>query len=281
MDRNTLQQTIAAGWEARSGVTSETGGPLLEAVTTTLNALDAGTLRVAEKNDGAWTVNQWVKQAILLSFRLNENMVIEDSPASYLRWFDKVPSKCEEWNDARFRSARFRSVPGAFIRHGAYIGPNVVVMPSFVNIGAHVGEGTMIDSWATIGSCAQIGKNAHISSGAGIGGVLEPLQANPVIIEDHCFVGMNAAVAEGVIVEEGAVLGLGVQIGASTKIIDRESGEIFLGRVPSYAVVVPGSLPGKKLPDGQPGPALACAVIVKRVDATTRAKTSVNDLLRS
>jgi 2,3,4,5-tetrahydropyridine-2-carboxylate N-succinyltransferase len=279
-DWQQTEQIIAAGWEARADINKSTTGALRDAVTAALNALDAGQLRVAEKRDGKWAVNQWLKQAILLSFRLNDNRIMAAAAEFGAQWFDKVPLKCAGWDDARYRAAGFRAVPGSFVRHGAFIAPNVVLMPSFVNIGAHVGEGTMVDTWATVGSCAQIGKHVHISGGAGIGGVLEPLQAGPVIIEDGCFIGARAEVAEGVVVEEGAVLSMGVYLGASTKIIDRATGEIFMGRVPAYSVVVPGTLPGKPLPNGQPGPSLYCAVIVKRVDAATRAKTGVNELLR-
>lgn len=268
---------IAAAWEQRTSLNKDTQGAVRDAVTRTLAALDGGQLRVAEKRAGQWQVQQWIKQAILLSFRLNDNRIIGAGAA---RWFDKVPLKGADWQEADYRAAGYRSVPGGYVRHGAYIAPNVVLMPSFVNVGAYVGEGTMVDTWATVGSCAQIGKNVHISGGAGIGGVLEPLQAGPVIIEDHCFIGARAEVAEGVIVEEGAVLAMGVYLGASTKIIDRATGEVFVGRVPAYAVVVPGNLPGKPLPDGTPGPSLYCAVIVKRVDAATRAKTGINELLR-
>lgn len=280
MNWNETAKLIASGWDDRAKVNKDTQGALRDAVMAALRALDDGTLRVAEKKEGAWAVNQWLKQAILLSFRLNDNRVMDAAPGMGLQWFDKIPGKCQGWDEARFRAAGFRAVPGSFVRHGAHIAPNVVLMPSFVNIGAYVGEGTMVDTWATVGSCAQIGRNVHISGGAGIGGVLEPLQANPVIIEDNCFIGARAEVAEGVIVEEGAVLSMGVYLGASTKIIDRATGEIFMGRVPAYAVVVPGSLPGKTLPDGGPGPSLYCAVIVKRVDAATRAKTGINELLR-
>jgi len=273
-------QLIAAAWEDRATINKDTQGDIRIAVTSTLEALDRGALRVAEKINGAWQVNQWVKQAILLSFRLNDNVVMEANAANGLQWFDKVPNKFSGWDEARFRAAGFRAVPGSFVRRGAYIAPNTVLLPSFVNIGAYVDSGTMVDTWATVGSCAQIGKNVHISGGAGIGGVLEPLQAGPVIIEDNCFIGARSEVAEGVVVEEGAVLSMGVYLGASTKIIDRATGEVFMGRVPAYAVVVPGSLPGKPLPDGTPGPSLYCAVIVKRVDAQTRAKTGINELLR-
>lgn len=271
------EQIIAAAWNDRATLTPQTQGALRDAINAALAGLDAGTLRVAEKRDGGWQVNQWLKQAILLSFRLHDNQIMGNATAP---WFDKVPLKAAGWDDARYRAAGYRAVPGSVVRHGAYIAPGVVLMPSFVNLGAYVDSGTMVDTWATIGSCAQIGKNVHISGGAGIGGVLEPLQANPVIIEDNCFIGARAEVAEGVIVGEGAVLSMGVYLGASTKIVDRATGEIFIGRVPPYAVVVPGSLPGKPLPDGSPGPALYCAVIVKRVDAATRAKTGINELLR-
>ena len=226
--------------------------------------------------NGGWRVNQWLKQAVLLSFRLVDSAPMDTAAGAY----DKVPLKFQGWGENRFKEAGFRAVPGAVVRRSAYIAKNVVLMPSFVNVGAHVGEGTMVDTWATVGSCAQIGKNVHLSGGVGIGGVLEPLQANPVIIEDDCFVGARSEVAEGVIVERGAVLSMGVFIGASTKVIDRATGEVFMGRVPAYSVVVPGSLPGKPLPDGSPGPSLYCAVIVKRVDAQTRAKTAINELLR-
>ncbi|MEJ0063276.1 MAG: 2,3,4,5-tetrahydropyridine-2,6-dicarboxylate N-succinyltransferase [Alphaproteobacteria bacterium] len=273
-----MQDVIESAWENRAAINKDTQGGIRDAVNAALAALDAGELRVARKENGVWSVNQWLKQAILLSFRLNDNTVI--APDAPVRWFDKIPGKFENWDEARFRASGIRAVPGGFARYGAYIGPNVVLMPSFVNIGAYVDTGTMVDGWATVGSCAQIGKNVHISGGAGIGGVLEPLQANPVIIEDNCFIGARAEVAEGAIVEEGAVLSMGVYLGASTKIVDRATGEIFMGRVPAYSVVVPGSLPGKNLPDGSPGPSLYCAVIVKRVDAATRAKTGINELLR-
>ena len=242
--------------------------------------LDSGAARVAEKIDGAWRVNEWLKKAVLLSFRLNDMEIIPGGPGTGTAWWDKVPSKFAGWGASEFEAAGFRAVPNAVVRHSAYIAPGAVLMPSFVNLGAYVGSGTMVDTWATVGSCAQIGKNVHLSGGVGIGGVLEPLQANPVIIEDNCFIGARSEVAEGVIVEEGAVLSMGVYLGASTKIVDRETGETTMGRVPAYSVVVPGSLPGKPLPDGSPGPSLYCAVIVKRVDAQTRSKTSINELLR-
>jgi 2,3,4,5-tetrahydropyridine-2,6-dicarboxylate N-succinyltransferase len=274
-----IEAVIEAGWGARDGVSTATRGELRDAVDAALAGLDDGRYRVAEKRDGGWQVNQWLKKAVLLSFRLNDNALIANGPGD-ARWWDKVPSKFDGWGENRFRAAGFRAVPGAVVRRGAFIAPGAVLMPSFVNIGAHVGEGTMVDTWATVGSCAQIGRNVHISGGAGIGGVLEPLQANPVIIEDGAFIGARAEVAEGVIVEEGAVLSMGVYLGASTKIVDRATGEVFMGRVPAYSVVVSGSLPGRPLPDGSPGPNLYCAVIVKRVDAQTRSKTGINDLLR-
>ncbi|HXF52701.1 MAG TPA: 2,3,4,5-tetrahydropyridine-2,6-dicarboxylate N-succinyltransferase [Hyphomicrobiaceae bacterium] len=273
-----LQKTIDAAWEVRDTIRPSTTGEVREAVETALALLDTGKARVAEKRAGAWVVNQWLKKAVLLSFRLNDMELISGAPGG-AGWWDKVPSKFLGMNPEDFRSAAFRAVPGAIVRHGAYIGPNVVLMPSFVNLGAYVDSGTMIDTWATVGSCAQIGKNCHISGGVGIGGVLEPLQANPVIIEDNCFIGARSEVAEGVIVGEGAVLSMGVFIGASTKIIERATGKVHIGRVPPYSVVVPGTLPGK-LPGGEPSPSLYCAVIVKTVDERTRAKTSINELLR-
>ncbi|SEH27821.1 2,3,4,5-tetrahydropyridine-2,6-dicarboxylate N-succinyltransferase [Magnetospirillum fulvum] len=279
MNPAALESTIDAAWEARDTVTVATRGAVRDAVDAVLDGLDRGSLRVAEKQDGAWVVNQWLKKAVLLSFRLTESAPIPGGPNGAC-WFDKVPTKFEGWDEARFRAAGFRAVPGAVVRRSAHIAPGVVLMPSFVNLGARVESGTMVDTWATVGSCAQIGRNVHLSGGAGIGGVLEPLQAGPVIIEDDCFIGARAEVAEGVIVETGAVLSMGVYLGASTKIIDRETGETFIGRVPPYSVVVPGSLPGKPLPDGTPGPSLYCAVIVKKVDARTRAKVSINELLR-
>jgi 2,3,4,5-tetrahydropyridine-2-carboxylate N-succinyltransferase len=270
---------IEAEWENRAAIGTSTRGPIRAAVEAVLAALDDGEVRVAEKQDGVWQVKQWVKKAVLLSFRLNDNHLMGGTGGSV--WYDKVPNKFAGWNAARFKASGFRAVPGSIVRRGAYIAPGVVLMPSFVNLGAYVGEGTMIDGWATVGSCAQIGRNVHISGGVGIGGVLEPLQAGPVVIEDDCFIGARSEVAEGVIVETGAVLSMGVYLGASTKIIDRTSGEIVIGRVPAYSVVVPGSLPGPALPDGRPGPSLYCAVIVKKVDAQTRAKTSINELLRA
>ncbi|GGG30001.1 2,3,4,5-tetrahydropyridine-2,6-dicarboxylate N-succinyltransferase [Chelatococcus composti] len=274
-----LATTIDSAWEERAGISPATRGPVREAVETALALLDSGKARVAEKVDGTWQVNQWLKKAVLLSFRLNDMSVIPGGPGK-ATWWDKVPSKFDGWGEAEFKAAGFRAVPNCTVRRGAYIAPGVVLMPSFVNLGAYVDEGTMVDTWATVGSCAQIGKNVHLSGGAGIGGVLEPLQAGPVVIEDNCFIGARSEVVEGVIVGEGSVLSMGVFIGASTKIIDRTTGEVFVGRVPPYSVVVPGTLPGKPLPDGTPGPSLYCAVIVKRVDAQTRAKTSINELLR-
>jgi 2,3,4,5-tetrahydropyridine-2-carboxylate N-succinyltransferase len=273
-----LQSAIAAAWERRAELSPATKGADREAVEAALDLLDSGKARVAAPGAEGWTVHQWLKQAVLLSFRLNQNVVMGAQDATV---FDKVPTKFSGWGENRFAEAGFRAVPGAVVRRSAYIAPGVVLMPSFVNVGAYVAEGTMIDTWSTVGSCAQIGKNCHISGGVGIGGVLEPLQANPVVIEDNCFIGARSEVAEGVIVETGAVLSMGVFLGASTKIIDRESGEVFMGRVPAYSVVVPGTLPGKPLADGTPGPNLACAVIVKRVDAQTRSKTSINELLRA
>ena len=273
-----LQAAIEAAWEDRANVTPGSTA-VRELVEAALELLDSGKARAAEKVDGEWRVNQWLKKAVLLSFRLNDNAVIENGSGGAPA-FDKVPSKFAGWGENRFRDAGFRVVPGAVARKGAHIGKGVVLMPSFVNIGAFVDEGTMVDTWATVGSCAQIGKNVHISGGAGIGGVLEPLQAGPVIIEDGAFIGARSEVAEGVIVGEGAVLSMGVYLGASTKIVDRQTGEIHIGRVPPYAVVVPGTMPGKPLPDGTPGPSLYCAVIVKTVDAQTRSKTGINELLR-
>jgi 2,3,4,5-tetrahydropyridine-2,6-dicarboxylate N-succinyltransferase len=280
---HTLAETIDQAFERRDEIGPATKGAVREAVEEALDLLDRGTARVAEKSGdgpkGTWRVNQWLKKAVLLSFRLNDMSVVAGGPGHAV-WWDKVPSKFEGWDEACFRAAGFRAVPSCVVRRSAYIAPGVVLMPSFVNLGAYVDKGTMIDTWATVGSCAQIGKNCHISGGAGIGGVLEPLQAGPVIVEDNCFIGARSEVAEGVIVREGAVLSMGVFIGASTKIVDRDSGEVFVGEVPSYAVVVPGSLPGKPRANGEPSPSLSCAVIVKRVDEKTRAKTSINELLR-
>jgi 2,3,4,5-tetrahydropyridine-2,6-dicarboxylate N-succinyltransferase len=275
-----LAKTIDEAFEKRDGIGPTTRGAVRDAVEAALDLLDRGQARVAERGgNGLWSVNQWLKKAVLLSFRLNDMSVIGGGPGKGA-WWDKVASKFEGWNEARFREAGFRAVPNCVVRRSAYIAPGVVLMPSFVNLGAYVDSGTMVDTWATVGSCAQIGKNCHISGGAGIGGVLEPLQAGPVIIEDNCFVGARSEVAEGVILREGVVLAMGVFLGASTRIIDRETGETFVGEVPSYSVVVPGSLPGKPLKNGAPGPSLYCAVIVKRVDEKTRAKTSINELLR-
>ena len=274
-----LAKTIDDAFEKRNDVSPATRGAVRDAVDSALDLLDKGEVRVAEKHDGKWQVNQWLKKAVLLSFRLNDMGPIGGGPGG-ANWWDKVPSKFEGWGENRFRAAGFRAVPGAIVRRSAYIAPNVVLMPSFVNLGANVGEGTMVDTWATVGSCAQIGKHVHLSGGVGIGGVLEPLQAGPVIIEDNCFIGARSEVVEGVVVREGSVLSMGVFIGASTKIVDRDTGEIHMGEVPAYSVVVPGALPGKPMKNGSPGPSLYCAVIVKRVDEQTRAKTSINELLR-
>ncbi len=284
MTADSLQSAIEAAWEDREAITPETGGVVRDAVEAALNGLDAGEFRVAEPRAtpgaGGWHVNQWLKKAVLLSFRLNDMTTIPGGPGQATTWWDKVPSKFAGWGENQFRSAGFRAVPNCIVRHSAYIAPGVILMPCFVNLGAYVDSGTMVDTWATVGSCAQIGKNCHISGGAGIGGVLEPLQAGPVVIEDNCFIGARAEVAEGVIVAHGSVLSMGVYLGASTKIVDRATGEVHMGRVPAYSVVVSGTLPGKPLPDGSPGPNLYCAVIVKRVDERTRAKTSINELLR-
>jgi 2,3,4,5-tetrahydropyridine-2-carboxylate N-succinyltransferase len=277
MTMTALQSRIEALWAKRDQLSPATTGADRASVEEALEMLDSGKARVAEPDgNGGWKVNQWLKQAVLMSFRLADSAPMDISTGAY----DKVPLKFEGWGENRFREAGFRVVPGAVVRRSAYIARNVVLMPSFVNLGARVEENTMVDTWATVGSCAQIGKNVHLSGGVGIGGVLEPLQANPVVIEDDCFIGARSEVVEGVIVERGSVLSMGVFISATTKIVDRNTGEIFMGRVPSYSVVVPGSLPGKPLPDGSPGPSLYCAVIVKRVDAQTRAKTAINELLR-
>jgi len=275
-----LKKVIESAWDNRDSINTSTTGEVRGSVQQTLDALDSGKLRVAEKKDGEWIVNQWAKKAVLLSFRLNDMSLMGNSPSlngveSY--WYDKVPSKFTGWDEARFKEAGFRAVPNCIVRHSAHIAKNVVLMPSFVNLGAFVDEGTMVDTWATVGSCAQIGKNCHISGGTGIGGVLEPLQAGPVIIEDNVFIGARSEVAEGVIVEKGSVISMGVFIGASTKIVNRETGEVFYGRVPAYSVVVPGTIPGKT-PDA---PSLAAAVIVKTVDEKTRSKTGINELLRA
>ena len=284
MTSDTLENTIEAAWEDRDSVSPETTGAIRDAIEAALDGLDSGAYRVAEKSNGKWHVNQWLKKAVLLSFRIFASAPMPGGPTDPVRgespWYDKVAPKFSGWDDSDFSKAGFRAVPNCVVRRSAYIAPGVVLMPSFVNIGAYVDSGTMVDTWATIGSCAQIGKNCHISGDAGIGGVLEPLQADPVIVEDNCFIGARSEVAEGVIVETGAVLSMGVYIGASTKIVDRSTGEIHFGRVPAYSVVVPGALPGREMADGSPGPGLYCAVIVKQVDEQTRAKTSINDLLR-
>jgi len=279
-----LQTQIEKAFEDRATINAATRGHARDAVEEALDLLDRGKARVAEKLPGAtgpnsWKVNQWLKKAVLLSFRLNDNALIDGGPGQ-ATWWDKVPSKLEGWGENRFKDAGFRAVPGAIVRRSAFIARDVVLMPSFVNLGAYVDEKTMVDTWVTVGSCAQIGKHVHLSGGVGIGGVLEPLQANPTIIEDDCFIGARSEVVEGVIVGEGSVLSMGVFISASTKVIDRASGKVHIGHVPPYSVVVPGSLPGKPLPDGSPGPSLYCAVIVKTVDAQTRAKTGINELLR-
>ena len=279
MHATDAQTTIDAAWEARDTLGFSTKGAVREAVEHALDALDQGRLRVASRESSGWVVHQWLKKAVLLSFRLNDNQMIAGGPGGSSYW-DKVPVKFAGMGEADFRAAGFRALPGAIVRRSAFIAPGVILLPSFVNVGAYVDSGTMVDTWATVGSCAQIGKNCHISGGAGIGGVLEPLQADPVIIEDNCFIGARAEVAEGVHVGEGSVLSMGVYLGASTTIIDRATGERMFGRVPPYSVVVSGSMPGKPLPNGEMGPSLYCAVIVKRVDAKTRSKTSINELLR-
>ncbi|HRK18003.1 MAG TPA: 2,3,4,5-tetrahydropyridine-2,6-dicarboxylate N-succinyltransferase [Hyphomicrobiaceae bacterium] len=277
-----LQKTIEAAWDGRDQITPQTKGAVRDAIETALAGLDKGTYRVAEKTGGDWVVHQWLKKAVLLSFRLEDNGIIPFAGADGSRVYgwDKVPLKFDRWQASDFQAAGFRAVPGAVVRRSAFIAKNVVLMPSFVNLGAYVDSGTMVDTWATVGSCAQIGKNVHLSGGVGIGGVLEPLQANPTIIEDNCFIGARSEVVEGVIVGEGSVLAMGVFISASTKIVDRATGKVHVGRVPPYSVVVSGSMPGKPLPDGTPGPSLYCAVIVKTVDAQTRSKTGINELLR-
>ncbi|WP_420548980.1 2,3,4,5-tetrahydropyridine-2,6-dicarboxylate N-succinyltransferase [Curvivirga sp.] len=280
MSYSDLQAVIEKAFDDRDNVNLSTTGEIRDAVNDALNLMDSGKARVAEKTAEGWQVNQWLKKAVLLSFRLNDMELIPGGPGSQSSWWDKVPSKFEGWGAEEFKASGFRAVPNCVVRKSAYIAPSAVLMPSFVNLGAYVDTGTMVDTWVTVGSCAQIGKNVHLSGGVGIGGVLEPLQAGPVIIEDNCFIGARSEVVEGVVVEEGSVISMGVFIGASTKIVDRETGEIFMGRVPAYSVVVSGSLPGKPLPDGTPGPSLYCAVIVKRVDEKTRSKTSINDLLR-
>jgi len=279
MSHADLQATIDKAFEDRGNLSPATGGEVREAVEQALQLLDSGQARVAEKIDGAWVVNQWLKKAVLLSFIITDMAPIPGGPGGS-HWWDKVPSKFDGWDSEAFRKAGFRAVPGAIVRRSAYIAPSVVLMPSFVNLGAYVDSGSMVDTWVTVGSCAQIGKNCHLSGGVGIGGVLEPLQAGPVIIEDNCFIGARSEVVEGVKIGEGTVLSMGVFISASTKIINRQTGEVHIGEVPPYSVVVPGNIPGKALPDGSPGPSLYCAVIVKTVDAQTRSKTSINDLLR-
>jgi 2,3,4,5-tetrahydropyridine-2-carboxylate N-succinyltransferase len=274
-----LEKTIDAAFEDRGSISAATKGAVRDAVFEALSLLDQGKVRVAEKGASGWTVNQWLKKAVLLSFRLNPMSVIKGGPGQ-ASWWDKVPSKFDGWGAAEFETAGFRAVPNCIVRHSAYIAPGVILMPSFVNLGAYVDEGTMVDTWVTVGSCAQIGRNCHLSGGVGIGGVLEPLQGNPTIIEDNCFIGARSEVVEGVVVGEGSVLSMGVFIGASTKIVDRATGEVHMGSVPPYSVVVSGTMPGKPLPSGEPGPSLYCAVIVKRVDEKTRAKTSINELLR-
>ncbi|MFF2322415.1 2,3,4,5-tetrahydropyridine-2,6-dicarboxylate N-succinyltransferase [Agrobacterium tumefaciens] len=279
-DLSSLETIIETAFDNRDGVNVSTKGEVRDAVDTSLQLLDSGEARVAEKQaDGSWKVNQWLKKAVLLSFRLNDMEIVTGGPGE-ATWWDKVPSKFENWGENQFRAAGFRAVPNAVVRRSAYVAKNVVLMPSFVNLGAYVDEGTMVDTWATVGSCAQIGKNVHLSGGVGIGGVLEPLQAGPTIIEDNCFIGARSEVVEGCIVREGAVLGMGVFIGKSTKIVDRATGEITYGEVPPYSVVVAGTMPGKPFPNGEPGPSLYCAVIVKRVDEKTRSKTGINELLR-
>ena len=284
MPHTGLETLITAAFEDRANINSETQGDIRRAVDSALRLLDSGKLRVAEKIEGkegpeSWKVNQWLKKAVLLSFRLNDMSVIAGGPGG-ATWWDKVPSKFTGWGAGEHNAAGFRSVPGAIVRHSAFIAPGAILMPSFVNLGAYVDAGTMVDTWVTVGSCAQIGKNVHLSGGVGIGGVLEPLQANPTIIEDDCFIGARSEVVEGVVVGKGSVLSMGVFIGASTKIFDRATGKVHMGYVPPYSVVVSGSLPGKPLPDGTPGPSLYCAVIVKTVDAQTRSKTGINELLR-
>ncbi|MCK5295541.1 MAG: 2,3,4,5-tetrahydropyridine-2,6-dicarboxylate N-succinyltransferase [Alphaproteobacteria bacterium] len=278
-----LQQIIDKAWENRESITTSTKGEIRESIEQTLSLLDCGKLRVAEKSGSSWTVNQWAKKAVLLWFRLNDMALIgggQKDGGKESFWFDKIPSKFSGWTEQDFKSKGFRAVPNCTVRYSAFIAPNVVIMPSFVNLGAYIDSGTMIDSWVTLGSCAQIGKNVHISSNVCIGGVLEPLQADPVIIEDNCFIGTGSQVVEGVIIEKGSVISMGTSIGASTKIIDRNTGEVFIGRVPPYSVVVSGNIAGKPLPNGSPSPSTYCAVIVKRVDKQTRSKVSINDLLR-
>ncbi|BCH64820.1 MULTISPECIES: 2,3,4,5-tetrahydropyridine-2,6-dicarboxylate N-succinyltransferase [Rhizobium/Agrobacterium group] len=281
MDLSSLQTVIETAFDNRDTITLSTKGEVRDAVEQSLALLDQGKVRVATRGeDGQWTVHQWLKKAVLLSFRLNDMEVVKGGPGAST-WWDKVPSKFEGWGENQFRAAGFRAVPNAVVRHSAFIAPNAILMPSFVNLGAYVGEGTMVDTWATVGSCAQIGRHVHLSGGVGIGGVLEPMQAGPTIIEDNCFIGARSEVVEGCIIREGAVLGMGVYIGKSTKIIDRATGEVMYGEVPPYSVVVAGSMPSPNtMPNGLPAPSLYCAVIVKRVDAQTRSKTGINELLR-
>ena len=274
-----LKSVIEQAWEQRETITPKTKGEMRRAVDRALGLLDVGELRVAAKKNGEWVTSQWLKKAVLLSFRLNDMVLIGNGPGK-AKWWDKVPSKFDGWTAKEFRKAGFRAVPNCVVRRSAYIAPGVILMPSFVNLGAYVDQGTMVDTWVTVGSCAQIGKNVHLSGGVGIGGVLEPLQAGPTIIEDNCFIGARSEIVEGVVVGEGSVLSMGVYVGASTKIIDRATGEVFIGRIPPYSVVVSGTMPGKAFPNNEPGPGLYCAVIVKRVDEKTRAKTAINDLLR-
>lgn len=279
MDIDRVSSAIDDVWERRASLDAEESVLIRREIDQTIRALDSGGLRVAEKQSGEWIVNQWVKKAVLLSFAINDMELIEGGPGGAV-WWDKVPSKFDGWSDSEFRSAGFRAVPGSIVRQGAFVGRGAVLMPSFVNIGDYVGAGTMVDTWASVGSCAQVGENCHLSGGVGLGGVLEPLQANPTIIEDNCFIGARSEIVEGVVIGEGSVLSMGVFITASTKIVDRATGEVVQGRVPPYSVVVPGTLPGGPLPDDSPGPSLSCAVIVKRVDEQTRSKTSINELLR-
>ena len=279
-DLSQLENVVEKAFETRDTISTATRGEVREAIHTALELLDKGEVRVAERQaDGLWTVNQWLKKAVLLSFRLNPMEIVKGGPGAAV-WWDKVPSKFDGWSAVDFERAGFRAVPSAIVRHSAYVAPGAVLMPSFVNLGAHVGQNTMVDTWATVGSCAQIGKNVHLSGGVGIGGVLEPMQAGPTIIEDDCFIGARSEVVEGCIVREGSVLGMGVFIGKSTKIVDRATGSVTYGEVPPYSVVVAGAMPGKPMGNGEPGPSLYCAVIVKRVDAQTRSKTSINELLR-
>ena len=274
MNTNSFEKIISEGWNNKNQVNSKSNKKLLNVISKTIDLLDLGKIRVAEKKSDGWIVNQWIKKAILLSFRVNKMRVTK---GPYAIWYDKVEGKTQKWNERKLIKAGFRSVPNGVVRKGAFIAKNVVLMPSFVNIGAYVDKGSMIDTWASVGSCAQVGKNCHISGGAGIGGVLEPMQANPTIIEDDCFIGARAEIAEGVIIEKGSVLSMGVYIGASTRIFDRATGQIHYGKVPAYSVVVPGTMPSKNNPEG---PSLYCVVIVKKVDEKTRSKTSINDLLR-